>query len=251
MKKLLRRLDERGVLWATLNRPERRNAVDYDMMDEFEQLIHEIKHLPHVKALVITGAGDAFCAGGDLQQFHALRTTEEAYPMLQRMGTVLYDLMLLPVPTIALLNGTAVGGGCEIASACDYRFAAHTATVGFVQGNLAITTGWGGAAMLLEKVRHDEAMTLLCSARRFTAHDAKDLGFIQEVFLDDVMLSCDKWIEEMLIPRAEVLRAYKESAARRWEATGLRERMVQEIRQCAQLWEGEAHHEAVAAFFRR
>lgn len=144
-------------------------------------------------------------------------------------------------------NAAAVGGGCEIAAACDYRFAASTA---FVQGSLAITTGWGWAAMLFEKLRHDQAITLLCSAQRFNAKEATQFGFVHEIFESDVKLSCQRWIESMLSLRAEVLSAYKKATVRRWNATHLKERMDQEIEECAALWESPAHHAAVASFLK-
>ena len=242
---------EQGIVWATFNRPERRNAIDFDVMDELAALLAEVRQTREDKALVLTGAGDVFCSGGDLQLFHGLYTKEEAYPMLKKMGDILYELMTLPKPTIALLNGAAVGGGCEIAIACDYRFAASTAMVGFVQGHLAITTGWGGAAMLFEKLRHDQAMTFLCSAQRFGTKEAEQLGFVHEIFEGDVKLSCQKWIESMLSPRVEVLSAYKQAAIHKWKETQLKRRMEQEIEECAVLWESPAHHEAVDSFLKR
>ncbi|MFD3448032.1 enoyl-CoA hydratase/isomerase family protein [Microbacteriaceae bacterium 4G12] len=251
MKKVLVERDDLGIVWVTLNRPARRNAVDYDVMNALQAILDEVKEREDDKALVVTGVGEAFCSGGDLQVFHALHTKEEAYTMLKKMGDVLYQLMTLPKPTIALLNGTAVGGGCELATACDYRFAASKASVGFIQGMLAITTGWGGATMLHEKMRHDQAMQLLCSARRFNAKEAQELGFLHEVFLDDEKLSCKKWIEAMLMPNAAVQAAYKRVAIRKWEETNVQERMNKEIEECAVLWESDAHHEAVAMFLRR
>ncbi|MBO9130276.1 enoyl-CoA hydratase/isomerase family protein [Bacillus sp. 165] len=249
MEKLIVERDEAGIVWVTLNRPERRNAVDYDVMDALDKVVREVSQSEKDKALVITGAGDkAFCSGGDLQQFHGLYTREEALEMLSKMGGILYKLMTLPKPTIALLNGTAVGGGCEIAAACDYRLAINTAQVGFVQGHLGITTGWGGGTMLYEKLRHDQAMQLLYSAKRYSAEEAHTIGFIHKIIDGDLKLSCRNWIEETLSPRAEVLAAYKKIAVRKWKVTGLQERMREEIEECAVLWEGDAHHQAVAAF---
>jgi enoyl-CoA hydratase len=249
MKKLIVERDESGIVWITINRPERRNAIDYDVMDALDRTLTEIGQNETDKAVVITGAGEkSFCSGGDLQQFHSLHTKEEALGMLSKMGAILYRLMTLPKPTIALLNGTAVGGGCEIAAACDYRFASEGAQIGFIQGQLGITTGWGGATMLYEKLCHDQAMTLLYSAKRYHAEEAHKLGFIHAIFQGDLKLSCRSWIKETLSPRAEVLASYKKVAVRKWEQTCLQERMREEIEQCAVLWEGDAHHEAVASF---
>ncbi len=76
--------------------------------------------------------------------------------MLSKMGKILYDIATLPVPTIALINGAAVGGGCEIATACDFRLVAKDAKCGFIQGTLGITSGWGGGTYLFESgLKHD------------------------------------------------------------------------------------------------
>jgi enoyl-CoA hydratase/carnithine racemase len=91
-------------------------------------------------------------------------------------------------------------------------------------------------------------MTFLCSAQRFGTKEAEQLGFVHEIFEGDVKLSCQKWIESMLSPRVEVLSAYKMAAVRGWNAAYLKERMDQEIKECAALWESPAHHAAVASF---
>src|SRR5690625_5646758 len=85
-----------------------------------------------------------FCAGGDLINFHGELTPDEAFSRLYPMKEVLYDIASFPVPTICLLNGDALGGGCEIATACDFRIAKETTKFGFVQSKLGIVPGWGG-----------------------------------------------------------------------------------------------------------
>ncbi|MDG4655823.1 enoyl-CoA hydratase/isomerase family protein [Ectobacillus antri] len=238
-----------GFLWIRLNRPTCRNAIDYDVMNALEEIL-ETERNGEESALIITGSESSFCAGGDLRVFHALKTEAQAYEMLAKMGRVLYKFMTFPKPTVAFMNGIAIGGGCEIATACDYRFAVPEAKLGFVQGDLAITTGWGGASMLLEKLPYDKAMQMLWSARRYTAEEAETIGFLNGVFENESSF-CTEWLQDAFVQHAEVLTAYKRVAIRKWQESNLAERMQQEIRECAVLWEGESHHRAVETFLKK
>lgn len=161
--------DSDGVVWFTIHRPEKRNAIDFEVMDKLEETIAMAEKNDNVKMLVITGTGDeAFCSGGDLSNFQHLQA-EAAKQMLEKMGKILYSLLTLPKPTVALINGTAIGGGCELATACDFRYAKGGSKIGFVQGKLGITTGWGGATMLLEKLPYTQALDILLRAERISA----------------------------------------------------------------------------------
>ena len=238
-------IDDDQFYWFTINRPDKRNAIDYDVMNELKSSLNQVRENHDIRAFIITGSGNqSFCSGGDLSVFHALHTKEEAYSMLSKMGEILYDLMTLPVPAVALINGTAIGGGCEIAAACDHRWALTHAKLGFVQGRLGITTGWGGASMLMEKIQHASAIKMLSSASTYTASEAMELGFIQKVapFFDIHSL------QEEVTASSSVLRSYKKSFILRWEQTALKERMLAEIEQCSILWEQDEHHDAVKAF---
>ena len=241
-------IDHNQIYRFTINRPEKRNAIDYDVMNELKTALKDVRENHSIRGFVITGSGEnSFCSGGDLSVFHALHTKEDAYAMLSKMGKVLYDLMTLPVPTFAWINGTAIGGGCEIAAACDQRWSVPDAKLGFVQGKLGITTGWGGASMLMEKVTHANAIKMLSSAKIYTASEALELGFIQKV----VPSFISEYIEEELSVSSSVLRSYKKSFISKWEQTALKERMIAEIEQCSFLWEQDEHHEAVSAFLER
>jgi enoyl-CoA hydratase len=241
--------DPSGVVWFTINRPEKRNAIDYDVMSGLEKTIEEVSYNNDAKALVITGSGDkAFCAGGDLEVFHDLRTKTQAYSMLSRMGSILYSLLCLSKPTVALINGTCIGGGAELATACDYRISSSTSKIGFVQGRLGITTGWGGASMLLEKMKYDQAMEMLMSANTYKPEKALQLGFIHKVIESDKLVEeCNSFLLPYLSKGTQVLSAYKMVAVRKWDAT-FKERMFAEIERCAFLWETDEHHEAVESF---
>lgn len=242
--------NEAGILTFTIDREEKRNAVNDEVMDGLKKVITYIQTHDDVRFLVITGAGEkSFCSGGDLSVFHALETEEQAFGMLSKMGQILYELATLQVPTIALINGTAVGGGCEIATACDFRLVASHAKCGFIQGTLAITSGWGGGTYLFERgLRHDRALKMLIDAKPYEATLLHDIGWAMRVFEGDKMEALNIFIEHMRKIHPSVHRAYKEIELRKWRERNMYERVMEEVRTCAKLWESEAHHAAVNHF---
>lgn len=239
---------DKGYLLFTIKRNEKRNAINYEVMEGLTEAIERAGQ-SDVKALVITGEGDrAFCSGGDLSVFHLLQTKEEAYPMLSKMAAILYSLLTLPIPTIALLNGTAIGGGCELAAACDFRVARQGIKAGFVQGKQAITTGWGGGAILAEKLSPAFAMKLLMDSELQPVEDLQHGGFIDSLYADASLPACEVFMDKMLLKERSVLTAYKNILIRKWHETKLRERIQEEVETCSALWESEAHHEQVKKF---
>ncbi|GEN82125.1 short-chain-enoyl-CoA hydratase [Sporosarcina luteola] len=240
-----------GIALFRINRPEMRNAINYDVMDGLEKFLGIIEKDESVSFVVITGSGDrAFCSGGDLSEFHGFRTADEASPMLSRMTGLLYRLSTLPMPVIALVNGAAVGGGCEIASACDYRVVSSKAKAGFIQGTLAITSGWGGATQLFAKMKnHDTVLKFLSEAQVHTAEQLKAIGWATVLYEGDAHNGLNEFISKMKKIHPSVHRAYKKIAIANWQKDEIEKRMLKEAEQCAQLWESDAHHKAVANFF--
>lgn len=242
--------EKTGYLLFTVNREDVRNAINYDVMDGLEKFLDMGKDKAY-KALVITGAGEsAFCSGGDLSAFHQLKTEEESYQMLSKMSSILYRLLIYPKPTVAILNGSAVGGGCELATACDFRIGRKGLKAGFIQGKLAITTGWGGGSILLEKLGTANALKLLMTADLYESEQLLALGYIHELYEGDRQQACDIYIEKMLKLETDVLVAYKKMVVSKWEETNLQKRIQEEVRSCAKLWQSEAHHQQVASFLK-
>lgn len=241
---------DKGLATFTIDRPEKRNAINAAVMDGLQSFLDQVETDEAVSIVVITGSGDrAFCSGGDLAEFHALKTADDAFPMLSRMTNLLYRLATLKMPVIALVNGVAIGGGCEIAMACDYRVVSHTAKAGFVQGTLGITTGWGGATLLFEKDgKHDRVFRLLSEAGVHTAKEMLAVEWATEIYEGTKEEGLAQFMDKMLKIHPSVHRAYKSIAIRKWTADFVRDRMLEEARQCSILWEGEAHHQAVDAF---
>ncbi|AXN40431.1 enoyl-CoA hydratase [Peribacillus butanolivorans] len=243
--------DVRGYMKILFNRPEKRNAVNYQLMDELEAVLSKAASDDEVKMLILTGAGSqAFCSGGDLSEFHDLYTEEEAFTMLSKMGKILYTLAVFPKPTLALLNGSAVGGGCEIATACDFRLAKSGVKLGFVQGTLGITTGWGGASLLLEKIPEQKALKLLLDAKIHKAEEAREFGFVDKIIEEDTN-GWEEFVEDLLRHETGVLMAYKKLLVKKWKDSGIKGRMEAEIRECAKLWATDAHHAAVDRFLNK
>lgn len=240
---------EENLLVFTITREHKRNAINYEVMDGLLKVIKMTKQEANIKGLVITGEGEsAFCSGGDLSAFQNLITAEDAYNMLSKMSKILYKLTTLNKPTIALINGTAVGGGCELATACDFRIAKKGTKMGFIQGTLAITTGWGGGSLLLEKLENEVALKLLMEARPLPAEDLYKKGFIHAIYDQVSMEVVQQFFANINRIHTNVLSAYKEILVRKWKVTQLEKRMEEEVRTCSTLWSMESHHQAVNKF---
>ncbi|ASN07395.1 enoyl-CoA hydratase [Virgibacillus necropolis] len=237
-----------GYSMITLNRPEKRNAISTEMARELREAI-KLAREETIKFLVITGSGDnAFCAGGDLKDLHGDLTPADAFHQLYAMKEVLFDIVSFPVPTICLLNGDAVGGGCEIATACDFRIARESTEFGFVQTKLGITPGWGGGALLYEKVHSSFAYSWLIDAEVYDALFLKDKGWVHRI------VPTEKWHD-----RTEILAVYISKSVAQMEildkqykqkvgVLGLSALMDEEVRNCAKLWDSEEHVDAVNKF---
>lgn len=233
-----------------INRPAVHNAINREVLAGFEELVHIVKKDNSIKLAVITGAGEkSFCSGGDLTVLHKLKTEQESYEMLRGAATILYEVATLTIPTMALVNGTAVGGGCEIATLCDYRLVKKDAKCGFIQGQLAITSGWGGGTYLWEKgLRQDHTLQMLTEAIPYTTDKLQAIGWATEVFEGNKYEALETYIKRMIVPHETVLKAYKMQLIRKWQQSQLFERIIEEVKTCSVLWEQEVHHEAVDSF---
>ena len=233
-----------------INRPAVHNAINREVLAGFEELVHTVKKDNSIKLAVITGAGEkSFCSGGDLTVLHKLKTEQESYEMLREAATILYEVATLTIPTVALVNGTAVGGGCEIATLCDYRLVKKDAKCGFIQGQLAITSGWGGGTYLWEKgLRQDHTLQMLTEAIPYTTDKLQAIGWATEVFEGNKYEALETYIKRMIMPHETVLKAYKMQLIRKWQQSQLFERIIEEVKTCSVLWEQEVHHQAVDSF---
>ncbi|WP_188205711.1 enoyl-CoA hydratase/isomerase family protein [Alkalibacillus aidingensis] len=244
---------EDGYAVITINRPEKRNAISRDVINEFKQVVRDIHYGYHSdKLIIITGSGhQAFCAGGDLNDFHGEMDEADSFNLLKDMQEVLWDVVTLPVPTIAWMNGSARGGGMELASACDFRFVHEQGTYGFTQGQLGISTGWGGGTLLYERIHPQDAYEWLVKADVRSAEQLKEIRFSQDSFTNSQLDSKHELLKPFISRSYEQLRHWKSQWLESRELNILKQRMDDEVEACSRLWVSEAHKQAVDNFFTR
>ena len=191
-----------GVALVTVDRPERRNALSRDVWLELRELLGDLRNDPETKGMILTGAGDrAFAAGADVAEL------ADRDPMVAMDGLVqgiLLELEALPIPTIAALNGHALGGGWELALACDLRVAASTARVGFPEVGLGIMPGAGGTLRLMQHVGVGRAKEWIMTGRILDAAEAESFGLVNRVVEAGQVLEAARSLMDDLVSQPPV-----------------------------------------------
>jgi enoyl-CoA hydratase len=189
------RVEQDGaVLVLTVDRPHARNALAPSTMAELDALLTGLADREDVRCAVVTGAGDrAFIAGGDLKELETGRDEGFGTRLARAMRDTLDRIAALPIPVIAALNGAAIGGGAEVAVACDFRIAADDASIGFTQVLLGVTPAWGGIERLGALVGRGRALYLLTSGRVLSGAEAAAWGVVEEAVARDRF--AERWRE--------------------------------------------------------
>jgi len=200
-----------GVAVITLNRPDALNALSPEMLDALDSALGRAHGDEGARAVVITGAGRAFCAGADIRHFTTLspsgvreyaRRALEVFRHIEEMGR----------PVLAAINGHALGGGLEMAEACMIRIASERATLGHPEVKIGAVAGWGGTTRLARIVGMGRAAELLLTGRAMNAREALEIGLVSRVVAHDALMP-----EAMAL--AEELAALPRTAVRlTWEA---------------------------------
>ena len=167
---------------ATIHRPEALNALNSQVLADLAELLDTVEADEEIRVLVITGAGEkAFVAGADIGEMSTL-TKAEGEAFGKKGNDVFRRLETLPIPTIAAVNGFALGGGCELSMSCDIRICADTAVFGQPEAGLGITPGFGGTQRLARLVGPGMAKQLIYTAKNIKADEALRIGLVNAVY---------------------------------------------------------------------
>lgn len=171
-----------GLVWITINRPHKHNALARSVLAELADAVRASGSDAGARCVVVSGAGDRyFAAGGDLVDLAQVRSEGATRQMADEATTALDAVRDCPVPVIAYVNGDALGGGAELAVACDLRMLESHARIGFVQGRVAITSAWGGGSDLCQLVGSARAMRMMSRCEMIGAETALAWGLVDAI----------------------------------------------------------------------
>ncbi len=195
---------EGGIATVTINRPKALNALNYDTLKEIFDCFREIGISRDIRAVIITGSGEkAFVAGADISFMGELDAIEARE--FGKLGHEVMDVIEnLPQPVIAAVNGFALGGGCELALACDIRLASENAKFGQPEVNLGVLPGFGGTQRLPRLIGKGHANELLFSGKMINAEEACRIGLINRVIPQEELLEECTSLAEMIAAKAPV-----------------------------------------------
>ena len=176
-----------GIGIASINRPEALNALNSTVIGELEQLMGEIEADKTLKVLILTGEGRSFVAGADIAEQCPLDLAG-GRAWGRRGSTLLRRIERLEIPTIAAVNGFALGGGCELAMACDIILASEKAKFGQPEVTLGITPGFSGTQRLARRIGAARAKELIFSGRMVKADEAKEIGLANAVYSPETLM---------------------------------------------------------------
>jgi len=242
-----------GVATMVLNRPEKLNAFDDAMRAEFLATVDGLAARRDVRALVITGAGRAFSAGGDVSYMVRLKQQGAEYEsglgtLVEAGATAVLKIAALPYPTIACVNGPAAGGGCNLALACDLRIASERASFGQSFVKIGMHTDWGGSYFLPRLVGLAKALELCWLGDMVEAEEAFRIGLVNHLVPADVLEAETGALARRLAAAPQTsVRAAKRNL-RAYLSRTLEESLDAEYQAQAACWESPDSGEGVRAF---
>ena len=204
---------EEGIALVTLKRPEALNALSQSLLEELAEIPELVQQDPEVRAVIFTGEGKAFAAGADLKEIAAIKDPFMGREYALFGQRVFAEIAALPVPTIAAINGLALGGGLELALACSIRIAAENAKLGLPEVGLGLIPGFGGTQRLPRLIGRGRALDLIFTGRHVDAEEALMLGLVNRV-AEDALEEAKKLAQKILKNAPIALALAKESVVR-------------------------------------
>jgi enoyl-CoA hydratase len=195
---------EAGILTATINRPDKLNALNKTVFDELEMVMREVSENHEVRSVIITGSGSkAFAAGADIAEFADFN--REQGEALSRRGHLVFALIEnSSKPVVAAVNGFALGGGCELAMACHLRYCSENAKFGQPEVNLGLIPGYGGTQRMTQLIGKAKSMELHMTGQIIDAQEAYRLGLVNQVTSSEALMTTVRTVLETIHSKAPV-----------------------------------------------
>lgn len=240
-----------GTLVITINRPDKLNALNKDVIEELGKVIDEVYSNPEIKSAILTGAGEkAFVAGADITEFTSLDAAGGAALAKKGQDNVFDKIENSPKPIVAAVNGFALGGGCELAMSCHFRLASENAKFGQPEVNLGLIPGYGGTQRLTQLIGKGKSMELMMTADMIGADEAKALGLVNHVTPLAELLGKTKEILQKIHTKAPVAVA-KVIACVNDAAKGEKDGFANEIKRFGECFNTEDMKEGTGAFIEK
>lgn len=242
---------ESGIYLLTLNRPKALNALNSVTLDELAHAIVQVAADESARVLLVTGAGDkAFVAGADISEMQNF-TPDEGEAFSARGSHAIAKLETLAIPVIALVNGYALGGGCELALACDWIIASERAAFGQPEVNLGVSAGFGGTQRLPRKVGSARAMELLVTGRQVKADEALAIGLVNQVVAAGNLMSRGLEMARLIASKGPLAVRYTKEAVVRGADMTLAPALALESRQFGRCCTTRDQKEGMRAFLEK
>lgn len=241
-----------GIVTVTLNRPEARNALNVEMREELEAALRGLQGSPTVRVLVLRGAGEHFCAGGDVKTMQARRGgAAEGQARVEAMNRAILALAHFPAPTIAMVDGFAVGAGCNLALACDLVVASDRARFGEVFARIGLVPDGGGTYFLPRRVGLAKAKELVFTGDVVDALDAERIGLVNRVVPAAELSARTLALARQIADGPPRAHATAKTLLNRALGLDLDTSLVCEALAQGMMIESEDHREGLAAFFEK
>ncbi len=243
--------DKDGIRIITFNRPKALNALNSQTLDELFDVLQQTKTDTSIGVVILTGAGErSFIAGADIKEMQGM-TSEQAKEFSQKGHRVLNAIEDLPQPVIAAVNGFALGGGTEMALACDFIYASSKALFGLPEVSLGLIPGFGGTQRLSRKIPVGMAREIVFSGEKISAEIAHQIGLVNKVFSPEELLEGAEKTARIILKRSSMALAAAKYAMRFGHDKPLEEGCQLEIDQFAKLFQSDHPKEGTTAFIER
>ena len=244
-------LEQKGPVGViTMNRPEALNALNDQVLRDLDAVLDQVEENQEILVAILTGAGRSFVAGADIGQMSTL-TAAQAKQFGVLGNRVFLKLENLSKPTIAAVNGFALGGGCELTMACDIRLASEKAKFGQPEVGLGITPGFGGTQRLPRLVGSANAMELILTARNISAAQALELGLVSHVYAPEELMDKALELANAIAANAQVAVRQSKAAIRRGLQTDMATAVAYESEAFGLCFATEDQKDAMNAFLNK